>query len=415
MLYCAKIFLYGEGDNMKKLWLLILLLIIPICTYAVELPQLYSTNVLVYDLTEDKILHEINASEKRNVASLTKIVTTITAIENIPDLDQKVTVTSQMLAGIPWDASIAGLQVGDELTIRDVLYASILPSGADATHVLAFTSAGSVPKFVDKMNELAKKVGANDTHFVNVTGYDVDNHYSTARDMLKILKYALSNQTFREIYCTKEHMMSNGKIVKATVLKYNETMHLDISRILGSKTGFTDNAGICISALINSNGHEIIIITLNAPYTNGMAYNLIDALSIIKFMDQNYNEQPLLAKEQVVKDIDVKISNIDKLSIKGDKLITKYLPIDYDKDKVKIDYEGKNSVSFLNKEGSKLGTLKVYYDGELIGEDEVILDQKIKLSIPKLIKEYYLFFLGIIILIILLFISHRHKHKRHRK
>lgn len=385
---------------MKKIILFILLLF-PMVVNAVELPSLYSKNMLIYDLTDDRILHEINADEKRNVASLTKIVTTITAIENISDLDQKVIVTNEMLYGIPWDASIAGLKVGDELSIRDVLYASILPSGADATHVLAFTSSGSVSKFVEKMNELARRVGANNTNFVNVTGYDIDNHYSTANDILKILKYALNNETFREIFCTKEHTMSNGKVIKATVLKYNELLHLDISRIIGSKTGFTDNAGTCISALISSGGHDFILITLNAPAETQKGYNLLDALSLINFLDRNYGEQKLLTNGEEIQKIDVRFSDIDSYSIKGSKDITKYLSNDYDKSKVKIDYEGKEYLTFLNKEGDSIGTLKVYYDGNLIGEDEVILSRDIKLDIFKIIKEYYLFLVGIIVLILL--------------
>ncbi len=385
---------------MKKVLLLILLLL-PICVSALELPSTYSKNLLIYDLTDDKVLHQVKADEKRNVASLTKIVTTITAIENISDLDMKVKVTPEMLYGIPWDASIAGLKAGDELTIRDVLYASILPSGADATHVLAFTSAGSVSKFVEKMNELAKKVGANDTNFVNVTGYDVDNHYSTATDILKILKYALQNETFKEIYCTKEHMMSNGKVVKATVLKYNDLLHLDISRIKGSKTGFTDEAGLCISALISSGGHDFIIITLNAPPESSKGYNLMDALSLIKFLDNNYGEQKLLSIGEEVKTIDVKLSNINSYTIQGSKDITKYLPVDYDKSKVRVDYDGKDTLNFLNKKGDTIGTLKVYYDDVLIGEDKIVLDTEIKIDFVKILKEYYLFLIGLFVLLIL--------------
>lgn len=395
---------------MKKI-LLFFILIFPMFVNALEVPELYSKNYLIYDMNEDKVLHSSNASEKRNVASLTKIVTTITAMENIDDLDKKVVVTQEMLNGIPWDASIAGLEVGDELTIRDVLYASILPSGADATHVLAFTSSGSVTKFVDKMNEVAKKVGANDTHFVNVTGYDEEGHYSTANDILKILKYALKNPTFKEIFCTKEHTMSNGKVVKATVIKYNQLLNLDISRIVGSKTGFTDNAGTCIAAYIASGGHEFILITLNAPPETKKGYNLLDALSLINFLDKNYGEQNLLTKGEGVKDLEVKFSNIDTYTIKGSKDITKYLPIDYDKNKVRIDYEGKDYITFMNKEGDSLGTLKVYYEDTLVGEDEVILDTTIKIDILKLLKEYYLFIIGVVVLIILL-ITLKSKNKK---
>ncbi len=108
------------------------MVLIPFNVYAFTLPDLYSENVLIYDPELNRILYEDNAREVKHIASLTKIMTTIVAIENIKDLDETITITNTMLSEIPSDASVAGLRVGDVVTYRDLLYASMLPSGARA-------------------------------------------------------------------------------------------------------------------------------------------------------------------------------------------------------------------------------------------------------------------------------------------
>ena len=264
-------------------------------------------------------------------------MTTIVAIESINNLDDKITYTNEMASQVRWDASIAGLKVGETYTYRDLLYASILPSGADATTALAISLQGSIDSFVSKMNELATKLKMTNTHFVNVTGLDAEGHYSTAKDILTLLKYSLNNSTFKEIYTTKEYTLTSGLKVKATVK--NPTNNLDTSRILGSKTGFTQDAGLCISALINSNNHDIIIITIGAP-TTGDKYNVLDALELISFIDNNYNNQIIKTTKDIIKTIPVNFSNISSYNITPSKDITYYLPNDYSKEDIKVKYTG---------------------------------------------------------------------------
>ena len=184
---------------MKKIIIIIILLIIPLNVFALTYPELNSKKGIVYDLTDNKILYEKDSESISSIASLTKIMTTIVAIENINNYDQVVTFTNEMKQLVRWDASVAGLKVGDKVTYKDLLYASILPSGADATIALALSTSGSIKNFTDKMNAKAKELGLNNTSFVNVTGLDEENHYSTAKDVLDLLKYALNNKLFKEI------------------------------------------------------------------------------------------------------------------------------------------------------------------------------------------------------------------------
>ncbi len=272
---------------MKKL-LIVLILFMPSIVYAFSMPEINSDAAIIYDLDREKIILDKNSNIRSSVASLTKILTTITAIENISDLDQSITITDKMLAGIYWNASVAGLKVGDTVTYRDLLYAVMLPSGADAAQVLALALASDVPSFVAKMNNLASKIDMNDSHFVNVTGLDQEGNYSTAHDILILLKYALSNETFKDVYMAKVYKLSNGLEVKSTIQKYNEKLNIDLSRILGSKTGFTDDAGLCLSSLVKSQDHNILIVTLGAQYEDENVNSLKDNLTLINYLDENY-------------------------------------------------------------------------------------------------------------------------------
>ncbi len=408
---------------MKKILLIVLFIsIFPFAVYAVSLPETHSEKVLIYDLTDDKILLEKKSEERSYIASLTKIMTTITALEKNAELQKEITITDAMLAGIPWDASIAGIKKDEVYTLEDLLYASILPSGADATQAIAIHTSGSVKNFVEEMNTLAKKIGAKDTNFVNVTGYDVENHYSNAQDVLKILKYALNNKTFKEIFCTRQKTLGNGKVINSTLVTYNRLMGLDTSRILGSKTGFTSKAGVCIAALIKSNNHDLLIITLGAPYVYGNFYNLRDALTLTSFMDENFMEQAIVKKGDIVKNLPVELSKVETYGILAGKDVLKYLPIDYDKDKLEITYDGQEDLSFKDIKGNTIGEISYYYDGEFLTKEKVILESDIDVDILKVAKYYGVplcigigcFITAIIVFSVIVKIVKKSK-KKHRK
>ena len=272
---------------MKKI-LLLFVCFFPIGVYALDMPDINSQAAIVYDMDADTVILDKNSDEVRSIASLTKIMTVLTAIENIDDFNATVTITREMLAGIYWNASVAGLKVGDTVTYMDLLYAAILPSGADATQVLAYVVSGNVSDFVTKMNELALKIGVTNTHYVNTTGLDQDGAYSTAHDQLLILSYALENPIFKTVYTTKSYTLSNGLQVEASVNKYNRALNLDTSKIIGSKTGNTTNAGLCMSALFYHEDHGMLLITLGAEVIEDVPYNLIDTLTLIDTVNANY-------------------------------------------------------------------------------------------------------------------------------
>lgn len=337
-----------------------------------EIPM-YSNNYCLYDLTDGKILYQKNFSERTNIASLTKIMTTITAIEKSSDLNELVTINEKMLSNIQADASLADLKVGDVLSINDLLYASILPSGADATQALAYSLSGDIPSFVKDMNSLAKKIGMKNSNFVNVTGLDIDNHYSTIEDLLILLKYALNNETFKKIYKTKSYNLTTGKKVESTIKFYQGMMKVDISRIIGSKTGYTRKSGVCIASLFETSGHEMLFISTQAKFIYGDYNNIKDNLNVINYMDNNYANHTLISKNETIKTLKVNYSNIKKYDIKTDQDIKSYLPNNYDKQKIEIDYDGKEDISFLDN-NKKIGELIIKYNDDVLYQKDVIAE-----------------------------------------
>ncbi len=398
--------------NKYKYILIIILLLNPITIYGLNYPDLNSKVVEVYDLTDNKLIYEVDSNKKESIASLTKIATTITAIENINDLDKKITITNEMLSTVDPEASVAGLRSGDKLTYKDLLYASMLPSGADATNSIAIASTGSIDTFVEMMNELAGKLKLKNTHFVNVTGLDDKDHYSTADDVRILLSYALKNSLFREIYSTQEYTLSNRLTVKSTVIKYNSNSGLNTDKILGSKTGFTNAAGYCLSSLSNINSHEFIVIVLGADHIGNNYYNFVDTVKLINFLLKHYKEQVLVKKKEVVKTISVELSKIDKFEVKAGDNISKYLPSDYDKNKLKIKYEGLEKLSFTNKPDTKIGTLTYYYDNEKLDQENVVLDQKLPISFKKIFNRYYYLIIGIPLLLVIIVILRKRRKKK---
>ncbi|MCH5166844.1 MAG: D-alanyl-D-alanine carboxypeptidase [Erysipelotrichales bacterium] len=394
---------------LSKIFILILS-IFPINIFAIELPNLYSNNVLLYDVENEEILYDKNIDEIINIASLTKIFTTIVAIENINDLNEYVTINDAMLREVPYDASIAGLKSGDNVTYLDLLYASILPSGADATIALAHGISNSTENFVKLMNEKATSLGLENTHFENVTGYDGVNHHSTTREVLKFLLYALENPLFKKIYTTRDYELANGLKVSATINYYNKYGLYDTTPIIGSKTGFTSKAGQCMSSIINVVDKELILLTFGAQRTdNKSAHNLDDAFTIIDYLNSNFKNRVIFKKGDTLLTIPVEYSNIDEYEIKVQEDVIEYTD-EIKAEERKIEYKGINSLDYNYKKGDKLGTVTYYFKDKVYTED-IYLKEDISIDIIKYLYFHQIYVtpvIGIIILVLLI----RRKHKK---
>ena len=236
----------------------------------------YSSKYIYVMNRENKnIEYEKNSNSRTYPASLTKIMTTIVALEHIEDLSAIAPVDiGAYKVMVDKNSSMAGFYGGENVTYRDLLYGTMLPSGGEAANSLAINVAGSVESFVRLMNEKALELGMENTHFTNVEGLDDDKQYTSAQDMAKLLDYALENGDFRAIFTKKEFVTTktldhpNGIKLKSTVLSRLEGIHQDGFEIIGGKSGTTSRAGQCWATLGTKNNQEYICIVMGAPLNN---------------------------------------------------------------------------------------------------------------------------------------------------
>lgn len=256
--------------NVRKLlsgvlvvFLFIQLLLLP----AVEVkaaagpPGLSAEGAALIDVASGRILYSKNGSKKMRIASLTKTMTAIVAIET-GKLDTVVTVPPEAV-GV--EGSSIYLKRSEKLTLEELLYGLMLRSGNDAAVTIATHVGGSVPGFTYLMNEKAALIGMNHTNFTNPHGLDDSNmHYSTAEDMAKLSAYALRNPVFRQIVSTKVKDISwEGEEWDRRLLNKNKMLHL-YSGADGVKTGYTKLAKRCLAASATRDGRQLATITLNA-------------------------------------------------------------------------------------------------------------------------------------------------------
>lgn len=239
-----------------------------------DLSGINSSTAVLMQVRGSKIIGEINGDQQMYPASMTKIMTAIIAIENLDDLDQEITLTNDMVAGLyEQNAMQAGFQPGETVRAIDLLYGVLLPSGAECCIALADTIAGSEDAFVELMNQKAEKLGMEGTHFCDTTGLHDPEHYSTARDIAVLLRYAIQNDTFREIIESPWHstpatnVHPDGITFYSTLLKNLSDTSVTDGKILGGKTGYTGEAGHCLASFAEIDGMEYILVTGGAAGT----------------------------------------------------------------------------------------------------------------------------------------------------
>ena len=254
----------------------------------VDLNHLNSSNSILMDLSSGKVLDEHNSSERIYPASLTKIMTAIIAIENIPDLNQTLLIPSEIFQDLySQNASLAGFLPDEKVKYKDALYGILLPSGAECCLAIADSIAGSESAFVEMMNQKAADLGMKNTHFCNTTGLHDDNHYSTVKDFSILLKYALKNDTFREAFTSRRYSTTpsnshpDGFTFYSTMFKYMDSAEITGGEILGGKTGYTSEAGLCLASLASVNGNEYILVTAHADGTHQTEqFHIMDAVNV---------------------------------------------------------------------------------------------------------------------------------------
>lgn len=371
----------------------------------IELPSVQAKNILLYNLNDGKVLYEKNSEEKISIASLTKIMTALVAIEYFENLNEIVSVPSGAFYNLTGYAK-AGFQENDEATIKDLLYATLLPSGAEAAQALAILTYGSFSSFVDQMNAFANRLGMKDTHYENPVGRDHEENYSTLSDLVKLLLYALKNPIFYEIYTTRHYITLNNLELESTLvfpaLKYN----LDIQNIQGSKSGYTRNAGLCLSSIAEFNGIKYLLITAGSNYEEGFPNHIVDSLTIYNYFFKNFGYQPILKKGEVLHTLEIIDGFSKTYEIKSDEDVSFYLN---NESKVEYVYKGTDFLNFKIKPNDKLGEIELKFKDTTLYIYDVILREKIKYKHTKCILT------GIFLILLAIGIIRKRKKKIYAK
>lgn len=260
------------------------------------LESAYSTHAEMIRLSDGAVIGRKAESERTYPASLTKMMTVYTALEELTDLQEEITLPEDIFEELyAQDASMAGFAPGETVTALDLLYGVMLPSGAESCIALADQIAGSEEGFVERMNEKAAELGMENTHFTNSSGLHDENHYTTVQDLGILLKKAMENETFRQIFTSRTYTTTatsvhpSGLTFEASVFK---NMNQDQSTravgvIEGGKTGYTQEAGLCLASMGLVGGEEFLVITTGAEGSHEtVQWNIEDALNLYAAIGQ---------------------------------------------------------------------------------------------------------------------------------
>ncbi len=337
--------------------LFMLTLFTPALALAADPPENSAAAAVLMEVETGRVLYEKNPHKKMPMASTTKIMTAILALEN-SHLSDVVTV-SPSASGI--EGSSLYLAAGEQLTMEQLLYGLMLRSGNDAATAIAEHLADSVDEFAEMMNRKAREIGAMNTNFMNPHGLHHEQHYTTAYDLALISAYAMKNTTFREIVSTKYHKIPWEGQPWDRVLMNKNALLWNYEGANGIKTGYTRASGRCLASAALRNDMQLVAVVLNCqPWFD-------DSTAILNYGFVNYEMKKLFEKGEVVGEIPVKNGFEKEVELVVEDDI--YLPL------AEGDMENL-SISIRHPETLKAPIMA----GTRVGSLDIVLGDQIKIS-----------------------------------
>ena len=334
--------------------------------------QIQSPSAVVICEETGRVLYQKNANEKRKMASLTKLMTSIILVENC-NLNEKITVAKE---GCYVGGSEAGLKPNDEVTAKDLLYGMLLPSGNDCAMAIAYHIGGNIPNFASLMNQKAKELGLESTSFDNPHGLDSENHYTTAYEMAQIARYAKSYDSIKDAVST---IQTDVIFVDRTVnLRNTNSLLRTYPYATGMKTGFTNGANRCLVASATKDNLNLIAVVLGSD-TSKIRFD--DAKTILEDTFNNYKSYDLSPFLNVYIDIPI-IKGISKNYVRtySDKRIEALTEEEYSKIYVSQNFIQKIEAPMYK--GAYLGTYTVSIDDEVLYSKDFYLEEDILKKTP---------------------------------
>lgn len=402
--------------------------------------------VLLVNTDSETVIFDKNADKKTAPASITKIVTCMLVLENCDDLSTPLTCKRESLNGLyEQNAATVGILAGETLTVKELLYCLMIPSAADAANILAdYIGGGSIENFVVMMNDFVKKLGCENTTFINAHGLDGDGgNITTAYDLYKITKYALENPTFKEITSTLRYQIEPTE--KYPYVRYlnntNKMMNPAYKDyyspyISGVKTGTTALAGHCVVSTASKNGYNYMLVVMNAPQYDIDGDNVeenvafTDSKKIYEWAFKNIVLTKVTNTTDVVTVVDVKYNwKVDHLRLLPAKEMSALVPSGTESGSLvirPIESETPKVVKAPIKKGDVIGKAEILYGEDVVATVDLVAAENVSRSMILVILDgiktvvsstvfkilFVLFAVLIIIYILLIIRRNRIKAKR---
>ena len=383
--------------------------------------EISAPNLLLAQTDTEKILYERNINEKIYPASITKLLTAILVVENC-ELDEIVTISENAVFSVPSGYVNANLQVGEEITVEDLLYAMLIPSANDAANALAEHVGGSIESFSTMMNAKAKELGCTKSNFTNPSGLHQEEHYTATKDLYLIAKAAIKNNIIKSIIITTNYTLPETNKYTDTQLKRvfattNYMIKKSLTKYycdycLGGKTGYTTEAKNCVVEYAQKDGIELIAIVMGED-ASVKGKKFLDAKEMFEYAFKNYEKMQLAEKGEKYDTIN--INNGTKETKKLDILYKENISIlrekeNYEQIKENIEY---TKITAPIQKGDVVGKITYEHDGikyhtELIANSDVE-ESKTMSNIIKIL------IFSLIIYIIYNFKKSKKKYKKHGK
>ena len=398
-------------------------------------PELNCKGAILVELNSDSTVYEYNADARVYPASTTKIMTCLLALER-GNLSDEITVDGSLIADMDEDASSVGLEDGETMTLEELLYAVMVPSGNDASVVVAAHIAGSVEAFVELMNQKAQELGCTGTHFVNPDGLHDENHYTTARDLSIITKAALQSETFRTICATSVHELpetnrSAARMVYTTnyFLSTIITPKYYWEKVSGVKTGFTTPAGRCLVALVEEGDYSYLSVVLGAetPYDeegSPVYGSFTESRKLLEYGLNNFTFASVLSHLNPIAQVPVTSGAVKSVVVAPAEDVNALLPRDFDPSRIHIDYTltAGESLAAPLKADQVVGVATVTYEGRTVGKTDIrtvsAVERNKILAVPTKDDPAFLRLVPVVIIVvavILLIVSWLSRRKTRRR
>lgn len=346
---------------------------------------------MLINLDDDSypVVAQKNIDERLYPASLTKIVTAMVTLENVKDVSVKTKMSQAAYdASVGTGAQVAGITVGEELSVDTLLYLTMVHSACDACEVLAEFVGGTKENFVKMMNDWVKKVGCNDTNFTNPSGLHDDNHYTTARDMSKITLAALKNADFVKYSTTTEYEYKGYTLPHTNLMLHPGYVTYYYEYAQGIKTGSTEQAEYNVIVKASKDGYNYLAIVMKSPQQKikNQSYltkcSFVDAKSLFEWAFDSLKYTTIVAKDEVIGEVSVENGkDADTVALVAANDTNVIVPVGLDKSAVIIEIQEKpSSLQAPVTKGQKVCSANIIYGDEVIASVPLVAAKTVELS-----------------------------------